>query len=276
MSQTAHANEIAIAIAKVKEVVLAANVSKDLEYFSYHEKRFERMAYSIVKTVPKGSKVLDIGSHYLHSAMLLTELGYEVFAVDVSAFWEIEFIKTRMVDFNIQGIPENDLESFKCVAEMPSMYDVVLFTEILEHITFNPVNFWTRVYETLKHNGLIYLTTPNSLALPSLLRSSRNLLLLRGVGIKVADIFGHVTYGHHWKEFSRSEIKTYFKMLSEDFEVRTYFFNYHKREVEGIRDWMWQSLMVIGSYLHYFSPDIEAIVSVNKNKGFKISAPDYY
>ena len=65
-------------------------------------------------------------------------------------------------------------------------------------------------------------------------------------------------------------------MLSEDFEVRTYFFNYHKREVEGIRDWMWQSLMVIGSYLHYFSPDIEAIVSVNKNKGFKISAPDYY
>ncbi len=277
MSETIYVNEIANAIAKVKKEVVATNNPKDLEYFQYHEKRFERMAHSIVKTVPRGRKILDIGSHYLHSSMVLTQLGYKVFAVDVSAFWEIDFIKTRMTDFDIQGIPENDLESFQCVAEMPDMYDVVLFTEILEHITFNPINFWREVYKTLKNDGVIYLTTPNSLALPSLLRSSRNLVLLKGVGIKVSDIFSQVTYGHHWKEFSRTEIKEYFSMLSEDFDVRTCFFIFHKRVAGGgIRDWLWQSLIFVGRALYYFSPTIEAVIKVNKNMGFKIDPPDYH
>tara|TARA_A100000171_G_scaffold45430_1_gene49139 strand:+ start:9784 stop:10617 length:834 start_codon:yes stop_codon:yes gene_type:complete len=277
MSETIHANEITNAIAKVEGEVIAANNPKDLEYFLYHEKRFERMAQSIVKSVPRGGKILDIGSHYLHSSMVLTQLGYKVFAVDVSAFWEIDFIKARMADFDIEGIPENDLESFESVAEMPNTYDVVLFTEILEHITFNPVNFWRKVYGTLRDNGLIYLSTPNSLALPSLLRSSRNLLMLRGVGIKVSDIFSHVTYGHHWKEFSRTEIKTYFGMLSDDFDVCTNFFIFHKRVAgKGVRDWLWQSLIFIGHWLYYFSPTIEAIIKVNKGKGFKIDSPGYH
>jgi len=44
-------------------------------------------------------------------------------------------------------------------------FDVVVFTEILEYITFNPVAFWRRLYELLRIGGMVYITTPNALTL---------------------------------------------------------------------------------------------------------------
>lgn len=264
------------ALSRVKEEVVETNNSKELEYYQYHEKRFERMGRSILKKMPNGGRILDIGSHYLHSSMILTELGYEVYAVDVSEFWEISFIQKRMEKYSIEGIAENNLETFGCVDSMPGYFDGILFTEILEHITFNPIIFWNQVYKTIKKDGLIYLTTPNSFALPSLIRSFKNLISFRGIGIKVQDIFDHVTYGHHWKEYSRSEVKEYFHLLSNDFKVESRYFSFHKRTKGSFRDSIWQSLILLGSKLYFFAPTIEVFVLVNKGRGIEKSSPKYY
>lgn len=269
-------NDITAALTKVEKVVLATNNAADEEYFLYHKKRFRRMAESLLKAVPIGAKILDIGSHFLHSSMLLTELGYKVFAVDVDAFWKVDFVMSRMSEFKIEGILENNLESFECVATTENEYDVVLFTEIFEHITFNPISFWKKSYKALKPNGLIYLTTPNSLALPSLIRAFRNLILLKGIGITVPEIFTAVTYGHHWKEYSRSEIRQYFKLLSNDFEVNSSFFAYHKETGNSIRTKAWNGITMIGHWTYFFSPSIESIIRVRKKDGFKVESPEYH
>jgi len=39
-------------------------------------------------------------------------------------------------------------------------YDIILFTEILEHLTYNPVIVMKRLYDMLKPNGYLILTTP--------------------------------------------------------------------------------------------------------------------
>lgn len=261
---------------KVKQEVVATNNVQELEYYEYHEKRFERMAKSILEQMPNGGRVLDIGSHYLHSSMILTELGYQVYAVDVSEFWEIPFIQNRLDSYQIEGIAENELETFCSVESMNSYFDVILFTEILEHITFNPIVFWNRVYNTVKNDGLIYLTTPNSFALPNFVRSFKNLISFKGVGIKVEDIFEHVTYGHHWKEFSRGEIINYFGLLSADFKVKTRLFSFHKKTKGSFRDAIWQNMILLGNALHFFAPTIEVFVRVKKEKGVLKSTPKYY
>lgn len=264
------------ALAKVKEEVLRSNNKKELEYFEYHESRFKRMAIGILNNVPSGGKILDIGSHYLHSSMILKELGYQVYGVDVPVFWEIPFVQERMKKYNVKQIIESDLETFNSVDSFSDFFDGIVFTEIFEHITFNPVQFWIQVHKIIRTGGAIYLTTPNSFALPNVLRSIKNLISFKSIGITVQDIFDHVTYGHHWKEFSKKEIKEYFGLISNDFKVECKYFSFQKRTKGSFRHNAWQYLLLLGTKLYVFSPSLEAIIKVNKEVGIHKLSPKYY
>ncbi|OYY20873.1 MAG: hypothetical protein B7Y69_09380, partial [Sphingobacteriia bacterium 35-40-8] len=74
---------IEAALLKVEEIVKTTGNVQDMEYFRFHKKRFERMASTIVKKAEPGALILDIGSHYLHSSLLLQFLGYRVNSMDV-------------------------------------------------------------------------------------------------------------------------------------------------------------------------------------------------
>ncbi|TAF49399.1 MAG: hypothetical protein EAZ62_09265, partial [Sphingobacteriia bacterium] len=78
---------------QLAQEVKASGNDNDLSYFLYHRLRFKKMAESITRRVPTGSTVLDTGSHYLHSAVLLTSLGYRVTCMDVSAFTQLDFVR---------------------------------------------------------------------------------------------------------------------------------------------------------------------------------------
>ena len=90
---------------------------------------------------------------------------------------------------------------------------------MLEHLTFNPVRFWSEVYRVLNSAGLIFITTPNSLSLASSLSQLKRLLLRRCIGLDVRAILHSITSGHHWKEYSMREMADYFRALSPDFRV---------------------------------------------------------
>lgn len=257
-----------------EEVRLSGN-AKDYEYFMYSRDRFERMAESLLSHVPGKSTVLNIGSHLLHSSMILVKLGYEVTGVDVSVFWDIDYVKEREVKYGVQKIMEDDLENFESMRHHKITYDVIIFAEILEHITFNPIKMWNRIYNLSEDGGLIYLTTPNSMALPTVMRALKDILFFNGIGTKVDDIFSHVTYGHHWKEYSKKEIKRYFKSLSIDFKVKVKHFSYTNYSGGGVRPWLWHQLTLLGLRTYFFAPALEVFIDVNKSQGFMLKAPDY-
>jgi SAM-dependent methyltransferase len=122
----------------------------------------------------------------------------------------------------VRCVTDGDLGRGDFLRDERDEYDAVVFCEILEHVTFNPVRFWRRVYDLLRPGGCVYLTTPNSLRLTNVLKTLARLLVRRGVGIPVNEILGYVTYGHHWKEYSAAELREYFAILSPDFvtEIR--------------------------------------------------------
>lgn len=277
MNKFEKSEKIDLAFERVEKAIAKSQNQHDLDYYKYHEKRFRRMAEVILSRVEVGSEVLNVGGHYMHSSIILSALGYKVFSTDVKEFWEVDFIQQRVSDFNIDGCSENNLEHFECLMGVKDKYDVILFTEILEHITFNPIKMWERLYHSAKPSALIYLTTPNSLSLPNLTRTLLRAITLKGVGLKIESVFTQVTYGHHWKEYSSGEIKEYFNRLSDDFYVSTSFFSYNNEQVgRGFSSFCWNNLMRLGNFLYYFSSDIEAIISIEKsNNPFKLQTPAF-
>ena len=267
--------EIQAALSKVSDIVHKAGHQQDIQYFEYHKSRYLRMARALNTLSLDNQTVLNLGSHYLHASLLLQFLGYEVHSMDVSEFWNLEFVQKREKNFDIIKVVENNLEHLNSQDEVRDKYDVILFTEILEHITFNPVSFWKKIYSLIHTKGYIYISTPNSMSLLNIIRSLVRILTLRGIGEPVNEIFKKVTYGHHWKEYSSSEIRRYFSKMSDDFTVEIQKYGYIDHKVSNFLTAITAFLAYAGNISYVFAEDLEAIVQVKKTGNWKIDPPKY-
>lgn len=267
--------QIKAALNRVSQLVNEGGIPQDIQYFEYHKGRYLRMAIGLSALPLKSLCVLNIGSHYLHSSLLLQFLGYDVYSMDVTEFWDLEFVQKRQRSFDIKKVVDNNLERLDSQAEVKGKYDVVLFTEILEHITFNPINFWKKIYSLVKTEGYIYISTPNSMSLVNIIRSLARILTLRGIGEPVNEIFKKVTYGHHWKEYSSSEIRKYFSKMSEDFTVKIKKYDYIDHKINSFPTAIIAFLAYVGNITYLFAEDLEAIVHVEKTGKWKIEPPEY-
>lgn len=266
---------IDIALEKVAEIVKNDGNLNDINYFEYHKGRYRKMAQTLYKDKPSDrSLILNMGSHYLHVSLLFKFLGHEVHSMDVSEFWELDFVKSRAEMYNLSTIVDNNFETLKSMEGIESEYDIILFTEILEHITFNPILFWQKIYHIVKPIGLIYISTPNSMSLANIVRSIIRILTFRGIGLPVNEIFRTVTYGHHWKEYSSSEIRRYFDRMSNDFKVTLKRYHYKKIKIENVQSALTVCLNFIGNHI-FLGDEIEAIIKLEKKGNWKIEPPKY-
>ncbi|HLJ95092.1 MAG TPA: class I SAM-dependent methyltransferase [Gemmataceae bacterium] len=248
----------------------------DRAYFDSHERRYRQCIQRVLSLVPAGSRVLDIGSHYLHQSGLLRLLGYEVWALDVPAFTQLDFVKGRAQELAIRLSSAFQLESGEFLSDQDGSFDLVLFCEIMEHITFNPIGFWKRVYELLKVNGRVYITTPNSLRLLNLLSTIKRAICLQGIGTDVPSIFGNVTYGHHWKEYSDKEVIRYFALLSPDFHVDVRFYHYRVySNIHTAKDVARHLTRLLGKGLRKFDEELEIVVTLERRSCFLGQTPAY-
>ncbi len=249
----------------------------DAAYFAYHEHRYRRHLESLagLGVVGAGTRTLDIGSHYLHLAGAVRLLGSDVTALDVPAFQEIPFVRARAERLGIRTAVVADLGAGDFLADTPDgSVDAVLFCEILEHVTFNPVPFWRRVHALLRPGGVVYLTTPNGLRLANVLKTLARLATLRGVGIPVRDIFGHVTYGHHWKEYGARELREYFAHLSPDFEVEVRPYAYAPGEGAGGSS-VQRLVRRVGNVVPALREQLEVVVRVRAKTAWRTAVKRY-
>jgi 2-polyprenyl-3-methyl-5-hydroxy-6-metoxy-1,4-benzoquinol methylase len=249
----------------------------DRNYFEEHEPRFRRTARRVTEIAPRGSCVLDLGSHYMHLAAILRLLGYNVVAIDVPVFHDLPFVRARAKDLGIQTLAIESVAIGDFLLDSANGFDVVLLCEMLEHITFNPCEFWRRIHQLLKVGGKVYLSTPNSLGAMSILSAIKRIALMDGIGINIPSIFGTVTYGHHWKEYSRREIFEYFRLLSPDFhvELSTYSYRHYSYSRWSLRDHGRRFIRSIGNWSGIFAEELEAVVTLRSKTGIIASTPTF-
>ena len=185
-------SDIDRAFAKVKREIESEGCVQDIGYFG-HEARYRRNINRILELTSIGATLLDVGSHYLHQAAVLTELGFRVLGMDVAEFAGADQIKRRALKFKIQNNVVDRFDRGEFLNGYEDQIDLIVFSEIQEHITFNPIRFWQRIYHLLKIGGKIYLTTPNSLTAWKMASALKRLLSLQGYGIGVEEILGDNT-----------------------------------------------------------------------------------
>jgi 2-polyprenyl-3-methyl-5-hydroxy-6-metoxy-1,4-benzoquinol methylase len=267
--------EVAEAFKMLELIISADAVDSDSSYYEMHKTRYERMIAAITNNVAPGGLILDIGSHYLHTSLILTFLGYKVYSMDVTNFHQIPFVKKRVQSNDLTALVNDNLENPIVLDEYSDIFDCVIFSETLEHITFNPINFWKTIHRITKVKGLIYLSTPNSMNLFNVLNSIKRIILLDGIGISVKGIFSSVTYGHHWKEYSKREIKEYFNFLSKDFIVQIKKYSYRKYPRNGIKNILFYVVRAIGNSSYIFADELEVIVSIKDKTTWLVKSPAY-
>jgi len=192
----------------------------DSNYLSFHFPRFQNTFKRVVasNTLEGRPVVVDVGAHWLHQSLFYALAGCKVEAFNVPTTFKKDRVKQLANAYDINLTPAPQLETGECFYGLPeNSVDMVLFTEILEHITFNPVRFWRVIYHVMKPGGRIIVTTPNFYSLLGRAYSFKRFVSGNGSGLKVEEIFGERTYGHHWKEYSLKEVQTYFSLLSRDF-----------------------------------------------------------
>jgi 2-polyprenyl-3-methyl-5-hydroxy-6-metoxy-1,4-benzoquinol methylase len=263
------------AFKQLEQILTTEGTVTDHSYYLMHKPRFKRMVNTVTANITPGGKILDIGSHFLHCSLVFKFLGYEVYSMDVSAFQEISFVKNRIERYGLKALVNDNLEIPAILNGYHDFFDGVIFSETLEHITFNPINFWKTIHEVVKIDGIVYISTPNSLNLFNVLNSIRRIIFLKGIGISVIGIFSSVTYGHHWKEYSLGEIKQYFSYLSKDFQVKIIMYGYRKYPKNGVKNFIYFIIRSLGNWSKIFADEMEVIIRINRKTEWLTSAPSY-
>ncbi len=194
----------------------------DFPYLAHHFPRFRATVDELCSgwSPDLGGRVLDVGAHWLHQTALLWSAGYTVTAVDLPATFETEWVKEAARRMDVDLVPVSNLaDPVELGSLADDSFDLMLFSEIIEHITFNPVRFWSEIYRIVRPGGRIVVTTPNYYSPYSRAWDLRRFLRGFGGGIAVDEILSQNTYAHHWKEFSAGELIYYFARLSPDFNT---------------------------------------------------------
>lgn len=106
----------------------------------------------------KRLKCLDIGAAYgtlaLFSKLSLNDC--EVYCIDFTNEYISDSLTNRYnINFSVTNI-ELDILPWE------SKFDVIIFTEVLEHLNFHPVSTLKKIRGLLNNNGVLYLSTPDA------------------------------------------------------------------------------------------------------------------
>jgi len=204
------------------EALFTQHGGTDAPYLRQHFLRYERTKQRLLSHWhrPATPRVLDVGAHWLHQSLLYAIDDFEVTALDLPTTLDLANVRELAAAHSIRLLPNPDLEHPSALSAIPSdTFDLVLFTEIIEHLAFNPVEMWREIYRVMKPGGRIVVTTPNYYALRSSVRRWSRVPRLLGGGIDVRAVLNFKSLALHWKEYSRRELFAYFRTLSPDFEV---------------------------------------------------------
>lgn len=214
-------------------------------YLEYHYARFCKTKELLLRSasLPVGPGLVDVGALGLVQSVLYAMDGFKVTAVEIDKWLDFAAPGIRAVaaEFGIGLVSYKDLSAPVELQAIPeSSVDVLLFTEVLEHITFNPVDMWKEFYRILVPGGRVVVTTPSYYYVGheswGWVEDLRRMAHGLGAGVSSRDVVGINSMGHHWRLYSRADLVEYFTALSTDFEVRNVcYFNYKPNQPE--EDW---------------------------------------
>ena len=161
-------------------------------------------------------KIGDLGAAPFVIDLALTKLGHDVTCFDVAPE---RFSHLEKFGLNLEKV---DLDKWTEVND--SSYELVLFTEVFEHLRGDLLRTCQNIYDMLKPGGILYLTTPNIRSVLGFYK-----LIFKKVSYSISNDLYHEwrkleTLGHmgHVREYTLHEVSTLFKSVGfEAVQIQT-------------------------------------------------------
>ncbi len=198
----------------------ASTAATDEGYLCAHFSRFvDTYRFAQAGLGGKPQVILDIGAHWLHHAFLYANDGHRLVCADNPITASNPDVKKIASTIGASLVNCVRLDKGDGICEIPDdSIDLIIFSEIIEHLAFNPIRMWREIHRCLRPGGRIIVTTPNSVNFRTVRLRLHQLIDEGFFGCPVDEIMSTGTLGHHWKEYSLPEILKYFSLLSTDFE----------------------------------------------------------
>jgi len=141
----------------------------DFGYLRTHYARFLETFKFADLSGPDKKQVLDIGCHWLHLDYFFAKAGTLITACDAPNTLKQKCVIDAARKLNINLVEYRRLDLGEGLVDLADdTYDLVLMSEILEHLAFNPLVFWKQIFRVMKNGGKVIITTPNSVYYKSL------------------------------------------------------------------------------------------------------------
>lgn len=131
-------------------------------YFKYREYEFSywaplpRWLYRDLPTFKETPKVLDLGIGYGTLAVYCSLVrDCELYGLDFNSAFNENVRQKFGIQYQQANLEKDDIR-------FDTQFDVIIFTEILEHFNFDPVPTLHKIKKLLKPGGILYLSTPDA------------------------------------------------------------------------------------------------------------------
>ncbi|NWG22370.1 MAG: class I SAM-dependent methyltransferase [Chloroflexi bacterium] len=141
------------------------------DYFRLHQSRFADLLAAIPPDA--GGRALEIGVNPGLFTQILVRAGYHVRGTDLfpehrAELWRSLGVEVRRWNIDTEPPPYP-----------PASFDLVFFSEVIEHLANPPIDALATIRELLVPGGYLVLSTPNQFYLKSRLRTMMDIILLR-------------------------------------------------------------------------------------------------
>ena len=201
------------------------------EYFDIHEARYKYIAAKTEK-MSKG-KVLDVGCYPGHMGEILEKQGWEVWGI-CSPFEEMKGERIKAVN----------VEKEKWPFENESM-DLVVMTEIIEHLTDDSKKYLREAFRVLKKGGKILITTPNIIRWQNVIK----MILGKNIYFPIIQLAQDIYYRHN-REFTMDELAMILKESGFEIGDKDFFVGYppfrkrNKKDGIGLKVIKWTNYLL--------------------------------
>jgi 2-polyprenyl-3-methyl-5-hydroxy-6-metoxy-1,4-benzoquinol methylase len=153
--------------------------------------------------------VLEISAFLGVMDIALAKMGCEVHTYDIPEFQNNSSLNKLYNEYNVHPSSGNVAEVWKNGLPFPDNYfDAVIFSEVIEHLNFNPLPLFQEMNRILKKNGILYITTPNQVNLMNRFKiiSGRSIRNSITDSVIQVDQTKQTICGIHWREYTLSEL----------------------------------------------------------------------
>ena len=131
------------------------NSSLKSKVFLYGRSMVLQELERLLNTLPKGSKILDIGCGTAHLTNWIREKGFEVYGIEPSQ---------KMYDFAVQNFPEIEIKQgiSSNIPYSDNFFDLVVAFEVLRYLDKKEnIDTYKEIYRILRPNGSFFVTQVN-------------------------------------------------------------------------------------------------------------------